>query len=337
MKEIVICTEAQFAKGEQTFRKYGAGYRWISCPEEERALADCIRENNARIVVLGVHKYRDQLYRALRESAGEEPALITRHGVGYDGIDLKLCEELNIMATITPGTLDLSVAEHTVALMLALVREIPALDRSMREKHFAPVTTSEVAGRTLGVAGFGKIGKQVAGIASRGLGMHVVAFDTLPLAEQLEGEGIGEKEFLKRYGLQEYLNDYERFAESVDILSIHMPATRDTQRFFNAERLSALKASSYLLNTARGALIDEEALYDVLNSGGLRAAALDVFCSEPYVPVSPGKDLRKLPNVILTPHVASNTLEANFRVQQNILQNIEKFLGERYGEMTRIV
>ena len=332
---MVICTEAQFAKGEQTFRQYGADYRWISCPEEEQALADCIRENRARIVVLGVYKYRDQLYRALRESAGEGPALITRHGVGYDGIDLKLCEQLNIMATITPGTLDLSVAEHTVALMLALVRQIPALDRSMREQRFAPVTSSEVAGRTLGLAGFGKIGKQVAGIASRGLGMNVVAFDRLPLAQQLEGEG--EREFTERYGLQEYLNDYRRFAESVDVLSIHMPASRETQGFFNAERLSALGSSTYLINTARGVLVDEAALYDALNSGGLRGAALDVFGSEPYVPVCPGKDLRQLANVILTPHVASNTLEANFRVQQNILQNIEKFLSERYGEMTRIV
>lgn len=337
MKEIVICTEAQFAKGEQTFRKYGAGYRWISCPEEERALADCVRENNARIVVLGVYKYRDQLYRALRESAGEGPALITRHGVGYDGIDLKLCEELNIMATITPGTLDLSVAEHTVALMLALVRGIPALDRSMREERFAPVTTSEVAGRTLGLAGFGKIGKQVAGIASRGLGMNVVAFDCLSLADQVSQEGISESAFCEKYGVRKCTADYREFAESIDILSIHMPANDETQGFFNAERLSALGSSPYLINTARGALIDEAALYDALKRGRLKAAALDVFCSEPYVPVSPDKDLRKLPNVILTPHVASNTLEANFRVQQNILQNIEKFLGKRYGEMTRIV
>jgi lactate dehydrogenase-like 2-hydroxyacid dehydrogenase len=336
-KEAVICTEAQFAKGEQTFRKYGPSYRWISCPEEEKVLADCVRENKARIVVLGVYRYQGQLYQALKESAGEGPALITRHGVGYDGIDLKRCKELNIMATITPGTLDLSVAEHTVALMLALVREIPALDLSMREERFAPVTTCEVAGKTLGVVGFGKIGKQVAGIASRGLGMNVLAFDSLSLAEQLEGEGMGETEFGEKYGLREYLNDYRRFAQSVDILSIHMPSTEQTKGFFNAARLSALKGSSYLINTARGALIDEDALYDALKNRRLRAAALDVFCSEPYVPASPGRDLRTLPNVILTPHVASNTLEANFRVQQNILQNIEKFLDERYGEMTRIV
>ena len=116
-----------------------------------------------------------------------------------------------------------------------------------------------------------------------------------------------------------------------------MPANKETRGFFNAERLSALGSSSCLINTARGALIDEAALYDALKRGRLKAAALDVFGSEPYVPVSPDKDLRKLPNVILTPHVASNTLEANFRVQQNILQNIEKFLGKRYGEMTRIV
>jgi phosphoglycerate dehydrogenase-like enzyme len=181
------------------------------------------------------------------------------------------------------------------------------------------------------------IGKQVAGIASHGLGMKVIAFDCLSLADQVSREGISESTFSRKYGVQKCVKDYREFAESVDILSIHMPANDETQGFFDAERLSALKSSSYLINTARGALIDEAALYDALHSGGLRAAALDVFCSEPYVPVSPGKDLRTLPNVILTPHVASNTLEANFRVQQNILQNIEKFLGEQYGEMTRIV
>ena len=144
-------------------------------------------------------------------------------------------------------------------------------------------------------------------------------------------------EFREKYGLQEYLNDYRRFAESVDILTIHMPATKQTQGFFNAERLSVLKASSYLINTGRGALIEEDALYDAIKEMRLKGAALDVFGSEPYVPASPDKDLRQLPNVILTPHVASNTQEANFRVQQNILQNIEKFLDERYGDMTRIV
>ena len=154
MKEVVVCTDAQFVKGEKNFRRLGPDYRWISCPEEEEVLAACVRKYKARIVILGVYKYRDQLYQALQESAGGGPALIARHGVGYDGLDLERCRELNIMATITPGTLDLSVAEHTIALMLALVREIPALDRSMRENHFAPVTTWEVAGKTLGEPGW---------------------------------------------------------------------------------------------------------------------------------------------------------------------------------------
>ncbi|UCF96904.1 MAG: hypothetical protein JSV89_17245 [Spirochaetaceae bacterium] len=335
--EPVICTEAQFVKGERNFRTYGSAYQWISCPEEESVLAGCVRDHKARIVILGVYRYRDKLYRALQESAGNRPALIARHGVGYDGVDLELCKRHNIMATITPGTLDQSVAKHAIALMLSLVRDIPALDRSMRDSRFAPVTTVEVAGKILGVAGFGKIGKQVAIIASQGLGMKVVAFDSLPLADQLSNEGIAEEEFRGKYGLREYLTDYRSFADSLDILSIHMPATEQTRGFFDAERLAALKPSAYLINTGRGALIDEDSLYDALTHGRLKAAALDVFHAEPYVPLSPEKDLRTLDNVILTPHVASNTLEANFRVHQNILQNIEKFLEGRYEEMTRVV
>ena len=337
VKETVICTEAQFVKGEKNFRRYGSAYDWISCQEEEENLARCIRDSRAKITILGTYRYRGQLYQALAESAGEGPALIARHGVGYDGVDLELCRKNNIMVTITPGTLDQSVAEHTVALILSLVRNIPALDRSMRESRFEPVTTMELAGKILGVAGFGKIGKQVATIASRGLAMKVIAFDSLALEEQLSREGFGKEEFYRRYGLSEYFTDYSEFAESPDILTIHMPVLEGTLNFFDADRLSALKSSAYLINTGRGALIDEDALYDALKVGQLRAAALDVFHNEPYAPVSTAKDLRQLPNVILTPHVASNTVEANFRIQQNILQNIERFLQGRYKEMTRVV
>lgn len=337
MKEPVICTQGQFVKAEANFRRYGAEYEWISCPREEEALAAVIRDRKARIAVVGAYRYRGQLYQALAESAGEGPALIARHGVGYDSIDLNLCKRYNIMVTITPGTLDLSVAEHTVALMMSLVRDIPALDRSMRDGRFAPVTTCDLEGKTLGVAGFGKIGKQVARIASQGLSMKVVAFDTLPLSAQLKNEKLGEEEFRKKYGLEAYLVDFDSFAPSLDILSIHLPATNQTRGFFGAERLAGLNPSSYLINTSRGALIDEDALYDALAGGRLKAAALDVFHNEPYLPISPDRDLRQLPNVILTPHVASNTLEANFRVQQNILQNIDSFLRGRYKEMTRIV
>ena len=337
VKETVICTEAQFVKGEKNFRRYGSAYDWISCQEEEENLARCIRDSRAKITILGTYHYRGQLYQALAESAGEGPALIARHGVGYDGVDLELCKENNIMVTITPGTLDQSVAEHTVALILSLVRNIPALDRSMRESRFEPVTAMELAGKILGVAGFGKIGKQVATIASRGLAMKVIAFDSLALEEQLSREGFGKEEFYRRYGLSEYFTDYSEFAESPDILTIHMPVLEGTLNFFDADRLSALKSSAYLINTGRGALIDEDALYDALKVGQLRAAALDVFHNEPYAPVSTAKDLRQLPNVILTPHVASNTVEANFRIQQNILQNIERFLQGRYKEMTRVV
>ena len=337
VKETVICTEAQFVKGEENFRRYGSAYDWISCQKEEENLARCIRDSRAKITILGTYRYRGQLYQALAESAGEGPALIARHGVGYDGVDLELCKNNNIMVTITPGTLDQSVAEHTVALILSLVRNIPALDRSMRESRFEPVTTMELAGKILGVAGFGKIGKQVATIASRGLAMKVIAFDSLALEEQLSREGFGKEEFYRRYGLSEYFTDYSEFAESPDILTIHMPVLEGTLNFFDADRLSALKSSAYLINTGRGALIDEDALYDALKVGQLRAAALDVFHNEPYAPVSTAKDLRQLPNVILTPHVASNTVEANFRIQQNILQNIERFLQGRYKEMTRVV
>jgi D-3-phosphoglycerate dehydrogenase len=336
LKEPIVCTEAQFAIGEQTFRRYGPDYQWISCPEEEEILARCIHDHRCRIVVLGTYKYRDRLYRALKESAGQGASLIARHGVGFDGVDLEICRKLGILVTITPGTLDQSVAEHTIALMLSLVRNIPSLDRDMKESRFTPVTTVEVSGKVLGVAGFGKIGKQVARIASCGLGMKVLAFDKVPMSGQLRAEGLEKQAFYDKYGLLDYLTDYGRFAGRPDILSIHMPAAAETMNFFNSERLALLKPSTYLINTGRGALIDEGALYTALEAGKLRAAALDVFHSEPYTPPYPAADLRRLPNIVLTPHVASNTLEANLRVQQSILKNIESFIQGKYTDMNRI-
>jgi phosphoglycerate dehydrogenase-like enzyme len=115
-----------------------------------------------------------------------------------------------------------------------------------------------------------------------------------------------------------------------------MPATPDTDRFFDAARLSVLKPGAVLVNTSRGRLVDEPALFDALSSGRLRAAGLDVFTQEPYVPPDPARDLRKLPNVVLTPHVASHTQEANERIQRLVLSNIGHFLAGRMDRLAGV-
>jgi lactate dehydrogenase-like 2-hydroxyacid dehydrogenase len=121
-----------------------------------------------------------------------------------------------------------------------------------------------------------------------------------------------------------------------DFLSVHLPVVPSTLRFVNAARLAWLKPGALLINTARGAVLDEEALYDALASGRLAGAALDVFVREPYVPADPGKDLRTLENVVLTPHIGSNTREANQRMAVASLQNVRDFLAGRPERLTRV-
>jgi lactate dehydrogenase-like 2-hydroxyacid dehydrogenase len=336
MAEAIVCTEPEFRKGEKVFTAAGRAYRWVVSPPAEEAVAEALQANGARIVVLGVARYAGPLYAALAEQARSGPALIARYGVGYDGVDLARCRELNIIVANTPGTLDVSVAEHALALALSLARWIPALDAGMRRGEFSASPGMELAGRRLGVAGFGAIGRRLALTASRGLGMRVLAFDTLTVGELAAREGLAEPEFLSRYGLERCTSDFAEFAAGLDILSIHLPVTAGTRHFFDASRLALLRPGVLLINTGRGALVDEAALFDVLSSGRLAAAALDVFETEPYVPVAPDKDLRRLANVVLTPHVASNTAEANRRIQAAVLGNIRCLLAGDHDGITRV-
>jgi phosphoglycerate dehydrogenase-like enzyme len=221
--------------------------------------------------------------------------------------------------------------------MFALARNVSLLDREMHSDRFEPKRGIELRGRTLGIAGFGNIGRQVALIASRGVGMKVSAYDVLSLGEQCGKEGDSEEEFLRRYGIEAYYTEYDEFAKAAGILSVHMPVTGNTRGFFDKKRLALLPNDAYIINTSRGALIDEAALYDALEAGTIRGAALDVMESEPYVPVIEDRDLRRLNNVVLTPHVASNTLESNRNIASSVVSSIDTFVDGRFDELPRIV
>ena len=331
--EPVVITSSVYGKAENVFGEYCSDIQWQVSPDEETAVARSVTSRLARIAVLGTAAYRGDLYQALQSNARGAAALIARFGVGYDGVDVRQCREKKIHLTITPHTLDQSVAEHAVALMLALVRHIPSLERRMREGAFERQTGIELSGKTLGVAGFGGIGRRVAEIASAGFGMQVIAFDAIPLSRQLEREGIAERDFLPTHGLREYGTDFSSFAPKVDVLSIHMPVLDETRGFINAGRLRLLRRGAWLVNTGRGALVDERALFDALRGGELGGAALDVFSSEPYVPADQAHDLRTLANVVLTPHVASDTVEANERMARRVVRNILAFREGRVQDL----
>ena len=332
MPETIIVTELEYRKGEAVFRETG-DLAFVPAPTAEGPLAAAVQKERARAVIVGVERYTGPLYDALHKVAEPRPALIARFGVGHDGIDKPLAQRHNILVANTPGALDLSVAEHALWLMGALARQVPRVEARFRQGEFAGETGAELHGQCLGVLGFGQIGRRVASIAHYGFGMHVLACDVTPVEqlERHEQQPLGA--FIRRWGLELYTTDLDRGLRECDFLSVHLPALPATRHFINGQRLRLMKPTAFLVNTSRGSVLDEAALFDALAAGRLGGAGLDVFEREPYQPVVADKDLRQLPNVVLTPHIASNTLQANRRMAERCVDNIHHFLA---GEIERI-
>jgi len=322
--ETILVTELEFRKAESVFRE-AKDVRCEPAPVDETALAEAVVSRGARAVIVGVAPYRGVLYEALGKNNG---AIIARFGVGHDSVNKPLARQHGIIVTNTPGVLDVSVAEHALWLMGCLARKISRLEARLRAGEFAGEVGVELRGKTLGVLGFGAIGRRVAAIARFGFGMKVIACDQIPPDKMAE--------VVTANGVERYTTDAEELLRQSDFVSVHLPVVPSTQRFINATRLAWLKPGAMLVNTARGAVLDEEALYDALAAGRLAGAALDVFEREPYLPAHPDKDLRKLENVVLTPHVGSNTREANRRMAESALENVRCFLAGKLDRLARV-
>jgi phosphoglycerate dehydrogenase-like enzyme len=297
----IIVTELEYSKAEPVFAD--SLIPCIPSPAAEEDLAETILEHGARHAIVGVNPYRERLYTALSRGS-----VLARFGVGHDGIDKPRATAAGVFCTNTPGVLDQSVAEHTMLLMASAARRLIELAPPMAQGKWAPVGGSELYEKKLAVIGCGPIGSAVARIASLGYGMRVIGMSR-------SGRCFSPA------GFSEILTDFAEAVDQADYVSLHIPATTENRHFIDQDRLSQMAPSAWLINTARGAVVDEAALYEALAEGRLGGAALDVYEREPYVP-SPKGDLRLLPNVILTPHVGSNTIEANHRMAQRALQNI---------------
>ena len=219
--------------------------------------------------------------------------VIARFGVGFDAVDLKACDECGIVVTTTPGVLHHAVAEHTIALLMAVGRLFPARDRQVRRGEWVRVNTPRIAGSTLGLVGLGWIGQAVATRAV-GLGMKVIAYDLVP-----------REEFAKRWNIEQVGFD-ELLARS-DYISLHCFMSPENYHLLNAQSIQKMKKGTVIINTARGPIIDEPALIEALKSGHLRGAGLDVFETEPLPLDSP---LIGMDNVLLSGHVAGIDNEA---------------------------
>jgi phosphoglycerate dehydrogenase-like enzyme len=301
----VLVTESEYRKAEAVFVSARA-LECVRAPDAEAGLASAIRDAHASYVIVGAKAYTGALYDAL--PAG---GVIARFGVGHDGIDKARATEGGLLCTNTPGVLDQSVAEHTMLLVAAAARALIAMSTGMAQRRWDPMTGVELQGKPLAIVGCGAIGRSVARIASLGYGMRVVGCSRpdAPSPASLEH-------------FQMVTNDFATGVRGADFVSVHISASPDNVGFMNRERLAYLSERAWLINTARGSIIDEDALFAALVGNRLAGAALDVFAREPYEPAQGAGDLRSLPNVILTPHVGSNTAEANRRMAERALQNI---------------
>lgn len=335
MSEVVLVTQLQYEKGEATFHAAG-GLKIEPVDAEEDRLAEAIRSRRARAVIVGVNHYRGPLYEALGEVAAGRGAIIARFGVGHDGIDKTLAARHGIVVTNTPGVLEFSVAELTMWLLGSLARHLGAAQTCIHSgRTFCPPGV-EVHGKTLLIVGLGTIGRRVARMAGLGFGMRVIAAGRVNPAALEQREGRPLARILADSGLSLYTDCLETALCQADVVSLHVPATPQTDRMIDLAHIRQMKRGALLINMARGSVIDEAALYDSLADGHLAGAALDVLQTEPYQPVQPDKDLRTLDNVVLTPHIGSNTEEANRRIVQTCLRNITEFLAGRRENLSRV-
>ena len=219
--------------------------------------------------------------------------VIARVGVGYDAVDVPAATDHNTAVTITPGTNEHSVAELAIALILGVYRGFPQRDREVRSGVWKRRAMPRLAGRTLGLVGLGRIGKAVVPRA-KGLGLNIIAYDPLASADYAAEQGIR-------------LLSFDELLTEADIISLHLPATRETTDLINAQTLARMKQGSVLINTSRGNLVDEDALAAALKSGHLMAAGLDVFKVEPLPLESP---LMNVDNALLCPHMGGLDIES---------------------------
>lgn len=239
--------------------------------------------------------------------------IIARHGVGVDAVDLAAATRRGIIVTTTGGENAAAVAEYTFALLLALVRKLVVADAGMRQGEWSreSLVGVELEGRTLGIVGFGAIGRRVARQAM-GFGMRVVAFD--PNITDADVPEVA-------------LTTLDDLLARSDVVTLHTRLTADTTRQIDARALARMKPGAFLVNTARGEAVDEAALTQALLSGALGGAALDTYEREPLAADSP---LRQLSNVVLSPHVAGQTGAALVRVARSAAQAIlDELAGRR--------
>ncbi|MDC7231306.1 MAG: phosphoglycerate dehydrogenase [Sphaerochaetaceae bacterium] len=301
---LVLITARSFGSSDEKawelLRSHGCEVRHIKATETESVTDQLHRQiAEADGIIAGLEAYDQALL-----SKAKKLKVISRYGVGYDAIDLEYARARNIQVTITPGANGDSVSDLAVTLMLSAARHVPYMDHQMKMGETKRPIGVEMWRKTLGVIGTGRIG---AGVVKRckGFEMEILCHD------------VYENEELKQHYGARYV-DFATLASKSDFISIHTPLTEGTKNLFNAEVFASMKRRAVLVNTARGGIIDEEALAVALETGQIGAAALDVSAQE-HPESGP---LATLPSCILTPHAGAATYEASSNMSLMASRNL---------------
>lgn len=264
----------------------------------------------------------DKIDAELFDAAGPQLKMVANYAVGFDNVDIAEAKKRGIIVTNAPTPeINESVAEHAIALIFALAHRIVETDQYTRDGKYhgwGPelLLGTDIAGMTLGIIGGGAIGSGLARRMKDGFGLRILYNDIKPNPKF-------ETEFGAEYRTKESL-----LSES-DIVSLHVPLLPSTTHLISVKELALMKPTAFLINTARGPIVDEAALVDALEQGKIAGAGLDVFEGEPNIAADPAvaDRLRKLQNVVLTPHTASATLTTRVAMSKQVVKNIEEFLA----------
>lgn len=257
----------------------------------------------------------DKIDTGVLEAAGSQLRIVANYAVGYDNININDCKAKNIIATNTPGVLTETVAEHTIGLLFAVAQNIAQADKYTREGKFmgwGPMLFlgTDVRNKTIGIIGLGRIGLEIVKRLKNGFGINFIYYD-LKRNEQAE----------KEFGVQ--FVSLEDLMKNSDFVSIHVPLTPETKHLVGDKELRLMKKTAYLINTSRGAVIEEAALVKVLQERAIAGAGLDVYENEPKL----SEGLVQLDNVVLLPHIASASFDTRSKMSEMAAQNIVAVLS----------
>ena len=286
-------------------------------PLSKQELVQAVKDVDGIIVVIP-----DQIDKEIID-AGNNLKIISCYSVGFDNVDYKYAESKGIVTTNTPGHLTESVAEHTAGLMLAVARNIVMADYFIRQgkyKFWDPLIFlgPSLRGKTLGIIGMGRIGQHLARIANKGFGMKVIYSDPVKCSIDSEFEGV--------------FCNLENILNNSDFVSINCLLTESTKHLISEKEFNMMKPTAFLINTSRGAVVDEKALIVALKNKTIAGAGLDVFENENEM----NPEFYKLKNVVLTPHIASATLEARIEMAEIAANNIVDVIIKKIDSKNKV-